>query len=270
MATEMQILDTEKQMLAQNLIAAEAEVERSRIEAERARQRSESLAAGVSELAASSSALKEEIRQTQPLSMNTIFKQFEDNRIFILFRWQEKALFGNIPKESALQSLLLDTGTGVFAVFATANTPIGNRPPSQLTATVKIGDRTFSIGEVGFLDGESRIAAVQVPRSVAVESGLLLFRVAEDPLKFSSAVLVSDDRELYGEIPVRVPPGENGYLEVEKRLFSRLFGEFSPGAGDYVFSMTGELTGLMVGDNRARILSEPAFGDYLRLLPDTP
>ena len=129
----------------------------------------------------------------------------------------------------------------------------------------KIGGRSFSIKEVGFLEGEPGIAAVQVPEAIARESGLMIFASSEDPLKFSNAVLVSDDQEVYGEIPIRVPPGEDGYLEVEKKLFSRLFGEFSPGTGDYVFSMTGELTGIMVRDNRARIISLPTISDYRKL-----
>ena len=265
MATELKILDTEKQMLAQNLVAAEAEVERARIDAERARARSESLAAGVSELAASSTALKEEIRQTQPLSLNAIYKAFEDNRVFIRFSWDERGLFSSIRKESAIQSLLVDTGSGIFALFATANTPLVERSGVVPAADLVIGSRKLVISEVGFLVGEPGIAAVQVPADLARESGLKVFPVAGDPLKFSNAVLVSDDREVYGEIPIRVPPGEKGFLEVETRLFNRLFGEFSPSPGDYVFSMTGELTGIMVRDNRARVIEKPEFSSFRKL-----
>ena len=118
---------------------------------------------------------------------------------------------------------------------------------------------------MGFLVGEPGIAAVQVPADLARESGLKVFPVAGDPLKFSNAVLVSDDREVYGEIPIRVPPGEKGFLEVETRLFNRLFGEFSPSPGDYVFSMTGELTGIMVRDNRARVIEKPEFSSFRKL-----
>jgi hypothetical protein len=265
MATEMQILDTEKQMLAQNLVTAQAEVERARVEAERARIRSESLAAGVSELAASSTALKEEIRQTQPLSLNAIYSQFVENRIFILFQWEERTVFSTIKRESVLQSVLVDTGSGIFALFATANTPLDDKGGTVPSATLKAGGRTFVITEVGFLESEPRIAAVQVPRNLAEASGLSIFQIADDPLKFSTAVLVSDDRELYGEIPIRVPPGEKGYLEIESRLFNRLFGEFSPTPGDYVFSMTGEMTGIMVKGDRARIVGSPTFSSFRKL-----
>jgi predicted transcriptional regulator len=263
LSTQLQIRETEKQMLEQNLITARAEVDRARIEAERAQQQSESLAVGVSELAASSSALKEEFRQAQPLSMNTIFKQFEDNRIFLRFQWEERAFLGSTTRQAALQTILVQTSQGIHALFATGGTPFaGSNRAVAAEAVLTIGSRSFAIRELGFLESDKGIAAVRVPDSIAQDSGLSVFPLSSDPFRFSQAVLVSDDQELYGEIPIRVPPGEDGYLEVESKLFNRLFGEFSPNTGDFVFSMTGELIGIMVGNNRARLLKNPQISSY--------
>lgn len=262
METQIKILDTEKQMLEQNLVTAEAEVERARIDAERAMTRTENLAAGVSELAASSTALQEEIRQTQALSMNAIYKQFEDNRIFVRFEWNESGLFSNSEQQSVLQSLLLNTSEGTFAVFATANSPLQVLDPSRISAVMKIGDKSYRVQNIGYLAGDSRIACVRVSRAIVDQSGLVPFELSEEPLRFSSAVLVSDDREIYGEIPIRVPPGESGFLEVESKLFNRLLGEFSPTPGDYVFSLTGQLTGIAVSNNRVKMIADPSFGNF--------
>ena len=264
MATQLQIRETEKQMLEQNLVTAQAEMERARLEAQRAEARSETLAAEVGQLAASSTELKEEIRSSQALSMNAIYQRFEENRVFLAFSWEERTLFSSVTRQAAIQSLLLDTGQGVFAVFATANTPLGEGARA-VSVRMKIGERVFNVKEVGFLEGESGIAAIQVPQAIVEESGLETFVLSEDPLRFSEAVLVSDDQELYGEIPIRVPPGEKGYLEIQNRLFNRLFGEFNPSPGDYVFSMTGELVGIIVRDNRARMIESPVFGDFREL-----
>lgn len=262
MSTELKILDTEKQMLLQNLVTARAEVDRARIEAEQAQKRAESLAEGVSELAAESTALKEEIRQAQPLSMNTIYQQFVENRVFIRFQWVEKYAFSSTEKKSALQSVMLQTADGVVAVFAMENTPLGQR---DADVWLKVGNSSVKITEMGYLDTERRIGAVRVPMQLVESSGLKVFTPAIDPLRFSNAVLIKDDQEMYGEIPVRIPPGESGFLEVETRLFNRLFGEFSPSVGDFVFSMTGELTGIMVKKDRARILENPTLRDFDRL-----
>ncbi len=265
MSTEIRILDTEKQMLHQNLIAAQAEVERARIDAEKARSRSENLAAGVSELAATSTALKEEIRQAQPLSMNTIYQQFEQNRVLLRFEWEERYAFSTKKGQSALQTILLDTGDEIYALFSKENSPLSSERALNIKAYIKIGDRTLEVNEIGNLTQDSRVAAVQVPKEVAWASGLMVFSPAEDPLRFSNAVLIKDDQEMYGEIPVRVPPGEKGFLEIETKLFNRLFGEFSPSTGDFVFSMTGEFSGIMVGKDRAKIIQTPTFGDFYRL-----
>jgi hypothetical protein len=266
LSTQLQIRETEKQMLEQNLVAAKAEVERARIEAERAQQQTENLAAGVGQLAASSTALREEFRQAQPLSLNAIFKQFEDNRIFLRFQWEERAFLSTTTRQAALQTLLVDTPEGIHAVFATENTPFSSgRRDVDPTAILTIGERSFAVKEIQFLTDDPAIASVRVPQSIARDSGLKVFPLSEDPFRFSNAVLVSDDQEVYGEIPVRVPPGETGTLEVESRLFNRLFGEFSPGAGDYVFSLTGELIGIMVRGNRARMLDNPSFANPVDL-----
>ena len=265
-STQLQIRETEKQMLEQNLVAAQAEVERARIEAQRAQRQTESLTEGVGELAASSTAMREEFRQAQPLSLNAIYKQFEDNRIFLRFQWEERVFLSTTQRQIALHSILVETDSGTYAIFATTNTPLenpdsGNRPSAIMT----IGERSFAVKELGFLSGDRSIAAVRVSEGITQQSGLKVIPLSSDPFRFSNAVLVSDDQELYGEIPVRVPPGESGYLEVETRLFNRLFGEFSPSTGDYVFALTGELIGIMVQNDRARMLQDPAFGDFVDL-----
>lgn len=266
LSTQLQIRETEKQMLQQNLVTARAEVERARIEAERAQEQTENLAAGVGELAASSTALREEFRQAQPLSLNAIYKQFEDNRIFLRFQWEERAFLSTNTRQSALQTLLVETPDGIRAIFATENTPFGaSGREVDPAAVLTIGERSFAVKEIRFLDSDPAIAAIRVPESIARDSGLRVFPLSRDPFRFSNAVLVSDDEEVYGEIPVRVPPGEPGTLEVESKLFNRLFGEFSPGPGDYVFALTGELIGIMVSGNRARMLEEPGFSNPIEL-----
>jgi hypothetical protein len=265
MSTELRILDTEKQMLQQNLITAQAEVERARIEAERARSRSEDLAAGVTELAATSTALKEEIRQAQPLSMNAIYKQFEQNRVLLRFEWEERYAFSTKKGQSALQTILVDNGSGIFALFSKDNSPLSSERVTKAKAFLKIGNQTLAVSRIGTLTDDNRVAAIPVPEDIVLSSGLKVFSLDEDPLRFSNAVLIKDDQEMYGEIPLRVPPGEMGFFEVETKLFNRLFGEFSPSTGDFVFSMTGELSGIMIGKDRAKILQSPTFGDFYRL-----
>jgi len=262
LSTKLEVTETEKKALRQNLTAAQAEVERARLEAERAAARSEDLAAGVSQLATSSSELKEEIRKAQPVSMNTIYKNFTENRLRIQFRWTTRNLFGSRERSEILRAVPVRTERGLFALFATAGTPLEeSSSPEELSALLEIGDRAFAVREVGFLGEAPAIAAVRIPSSLFEESKKMPFLVAEDPLRFTEAVLVRKDEEAYGEIPTRIPPGEKGFLDVQNRLMTRLFGEFSPSTGDYVFSRSGALIGIMTSDDRARILTDPQIGN---------
>ncbi|NBD37465.1 MAG: hypothetical protein GVY10_02720 [Verrucomicrobia bacterium] len=262
LSTQLEVSETEKQLLRQNLTAAQAEVERARLEAERAAARSEDLAAGVSQLAASSTELKEEIRKAQPVSMNTIYKAFTENRLRLQFRWREQLLFGSRERTEILRAVPVRTEGGVFAIFAIAGTPLeGAGAAEELSAIVEIGDQAFAMREVGFLANAPDIAAVRIPTSLMEEKEKEAFAVAEDPLRFTEAVLVRKDEEAYGEIPTRIPPGEEGFLEVQNRLMTRLFGEFAPSTGDYVFSRSGAVIGIMVAGDRARILSDPRIGE---------
>lgn len=261
--TELRIRDTQTQMLQENLVAARAEVERARLEAEAAARRVENLTAGVSELAATSTAMQEEIRQAQPLSLNVIFQRFEDNRVRIRFDWTEQRLLGSLTRDTTIQSVLIQHNGQYFAIFSTENTPLDSS--HSIRAAIQIGTRSFSINEVGRLRTHNRIASVQIPAEIVAASNLQPFILSPDPLRFTEAVLISDSQPVYGEIPVRIPSGEPGRLQIESRMLSRLFGEYSPRVGDYVFSKSGALIGIMIAPNRALIIDSLEPASFQRL-----
>lgn len=259
LSTQLQIRETESAILQQNLVAAQAEVERARVEAERAQQRTETLAANVSQLAASSSELREEFQRAQPVSMNALYQSFEANRVRLRFLWRERAPLGTTRRETERYGLLVDTADGLLALFSTHDTPLTLNGARDLQLILVIGGKTYGVRDLKGLASDPAIAAFGVPAALAETANLSPFPIAAEPFRFAEAILVSDDRPVYGQLPIRVPPGEPGLVETENRLFNRLFGEFSPTTGDFVFSLTGELIGIMVSPDRARILQRPEF-----------
>lgn len=258
-ATDLRITETERAMLSENLVAAQAEVERSRIEAERARAQAERLTEGVVELADRSTAIQEEIRQSRPLSQNVIFRNFEQNRIPLRFDVTVPALFGSRDTSHRLETLLVDHEGQIYALFEASRAPFRTEDLGRLQAIrgqMTLGTRTFDILEVSFLRGDPRVLAVAVPREAVESAGLMPFRLAEDPLRFPAAVVVSDERGFFGESRFRLQPGTQRYLNMDARLFNRLFGEFSPRRGDVVFSQSGELLGFMITDSISVILPD--------------
>lgn len=258
LSTQLQIRETESAILQQNLLTAQAEVERARLEAERAQQRTESLAAGVSQLAASSSELKEEIQKAKPVSMNELFRKFEANRVNLRFQWRSRGVVGT-QKESQRKSLLLETSDGLFAIFSANDSPFAESGARDIRLILEVADKAYAITDIKALTADPSVIAFRVPTSIANEAGLQAFKVDETPFAFAEAILISDDRPVYAQIPIRVLPGQEGLFETENRLFNRLFGEFSPTSGDYVFSLTGNLIGIMTSSDQARILQVPQF-----------
>ncbi|MCC5841062.1 MAG: hypothetical protein JJT96_13175 [Opitutales bacterium] len=258
-ATDLRISQTERALLSENLVAAQAEVERSRVEAERARVQAERLTEGVVELADRSTAIQEEIRQSRPLSQNVIFRNFEQNRIPIRFDVTVPTLFGSRESSHSMETLLVDHDGQIYALFEASRSPFRPEDLGRLQAVrgqMTLGTRAFDILEVSFLRGDPRVLAVAVPREAVEGAGLMPFRLAEDPLRFPAAVVVSDERGFFGESRFRLQPGTQRYLNMDARLFNRLFGEFSPRRGDVVFAQSGELLGFMITDNVSVVLPD--------------
>lgn len=137
-----------------------------------------------------------------------------------------------------------------------------------MEARVTVGGRTYEIIELSFLDQDSRVIAVSIPRQAVESAGIEPFVLARDPLQFPDAVLIPSGGNAYGELPIRTLPGRGDYLSIESRLLSRLRGEFSPSRGDFVFAKSGELIGMMVENNAARIVSSLESSTHLRIGTD--
>jgi hypothetical protein len=89
---------------------------------------------------------------------------------------------------------------------------------------------------------------VKIDPTIAAGFGVRIYPTAAEPFKFSEAVIISQGGKFYGEVEFKLDPQTPGYVRMKTKIFSSLFGEFSPSAGDVVLSKTGELLGMMVTD----------------------
>ena len=247
--TQLQIRETEKRMLKQNLIAAQAEIETVRVEKEAIQKQTSKLAEGVSVLAKSSTAIHEEIRQIQPLSLNTIFREFKDNRATVSFTTE---LSNGRERNFDADSILVSDGEDTFALFHARDTPFrldGSRSQySSISASANLGESNHKVVEVAFLAVDPRVMVARMKRGSDEISGTKVFPLAQDPFRFPGAVLISGNEDYYGESTFKLESGRSEYLRMQSRLFNRLFGEFSPKRGDLVFAKTGDFLGLMVNN----------------------
>jgi hypothetical protein len=86
------------------------------------------------------------------------------------------------------------------------------------------------------------------------ELGAKVYPIARDPFKFPEAVLISARGKGYGTVGFKLDPDHPGYVQVDNRLFKRIFGDFAPSRGDLVFSQTGELLGIMVNSDYCALI----------------
>jgi hypothetical protein len=109
---------------------------------------------------------------------------------------------------------------------------------------------------------------VPVDDSMAALMGAKVYKLAADPFKFPDAVLVRADDGKYGETPFRIDPQNPGYVKVDNRIVTRLFGEFAPKRGDLMFSRQGDLIGIMVNNDYCLILGNFRPSQTINAGPD--
>jgi hypothetical protein len=88
----------------------------------------------------------------------------------------------------------------------------------------------------------------------AASLGAKVYPIARDPFKFPEAVLISAGDKGYGTVGFKLDSDHPGYVQVDNRLFKRIFGDFAPSRGDLVFSQTGELLGIMVNSDYCALI----------------
>ncbi|MFA5057592.1 MAG: hypothetical protein WC485_05720, partial [Opitutaceae bacterium] len=93
-----------------------------------------------------------------------------------------------------------------------------------------------------------------VPADLAARLGVKIYQTALEPFKFTEAMLVSNGGSGYGEVSFKLDSTTPQYVRMDNRFIKHLVGEFTPSAGDLVFSKTGELLGIMVNNNYCAVI----------------
>ena len=257
--TELQIRQTEKRMLEQNLVAARAELDTVRVEKQVIQEQTSRLAEGFSQLAETSTTMQEEIsreiRLSRPISLNAIFSAYQDNRVEA---WFKADVGGRKDRVYPFHTIFVTDGSSTYALFHIRETPFRiDGSPSRIVnagGSINIGEQQYEITEVSFLAIDPRILMVRVPPSVPRQANIKIFPLASDPLRFPEAVLIGHAEGYYGETSFKLDPDRKHYLQMQSKLMNRLFGEFSPSRGDLVFAKTGEFMGLMVDKQQSIVI----------------
>ena len=208
------------------------------------------LAEGVKSLATNTSELNDKIEEIKPKTQNEIFKTYEENSVSIEFNiTKDNLIIGSSEKKHQTESLFIRHSGKTFAIFHSSKTPFQLISPSHsmtaITGNILVKGRKIEIREIGFLKTDPRLLIVPVNASVLQKLNIQPFDLAENPFFFTKAVLINRSKGYFGEAEFKLSRKNPSYLKVNAKIFSRLFGEFSPSRGDIVFSKTGEIIGMM-------------------------
>jgi hypothetical protein len=259
------VAEQEKALIQSNLAdlkqQAEAERESARQEREKMLAQNGQLAEGVGQLAQRSGEIAQEIRSNQPINANTLFSDFLNNRVSMSFSAFRKVMIGSGNHVRNTQTVLVADGKDVYLLLHANETPFpvtATQEPQfdweRITGEFGRAPVMAPVSEFQFLDLDPRLIVIRVDAELVARLGVKVYRTALEPFKFPEAVLVSRDGAGYGEVPFKVDPRTPQYVRMDNRIIKHLIGEFTPTAGDLVFSKTGELIGIMVNSDYCAVV----------------
>jgi len=271
--TQLQVVDTERRLTENQLQTARQEIASVREEKMIIQKQATELATNVSDLADQSENLTQEIRQSRPLTPNTIFSEFTSNRVYSTILASRSGLFGkNVKKDSTVRSVFFKYEGQIYAVYHLADTPfeysaVGTEWES-IVLTLRREAASLNLPRLGFLDRDPRIIIAPVTAEQASQMGANVYAVSSDLFKFQEAVLVGVRDSYYGECSFMIDPETPGYMRMQRERFGKLFGKFVPSQGDLVFSKTGELIGIMANNDYCLVFDNLRASRTIELGPE--
>jgi hypothetical protein len=230
------------------------------------------LAQGVSQLAENSADLREEIRYNTPVNANTLFDSYVANRVDVSFHLARENFFGPITRDFQSSSIIVNHDGKSYLLFhvdgtaaTTKETPADWR---EIEGIMRRGNERIDVRSLKFLAIDPRVVVIELDPADVASLGAQTYPTAIEPFKFPEAVLVGGAGQYYGEVEFKLDPQTPGYVRMQSKVISRMFGEFSPSVGDLVFSKTGELLGVMVNRYYCVLLGNFAVSGELPFGPD--
>jgi hypothetical protein len=250
--------EQEKKNLRETADALKGQVEVERTERLKVQEANTQLAHGVGQLAEKSGELTKEIRDNRPINANVIFNDYVANRVTAAFAATRRGFLGQSNRTKDANTVLVTDGRQVYALMHINDTVFSLSETAanweSLTVNLAKGGNRGPATEVQFLSQDPRIVVVPVDAAQVSALGAKVYSLAADPFKFPEAVLIDGNGRGYGEVGFKLDTSQPGFVQVDNRLFKRLFGDFAPKRGDVVFAKTGELLGIMVNNDYCAVL----------------
>jgi len=271
----VKVAQQEKTLLADNLQEAKQQITAERQERQKMLAQTDQLAAGVGQLAQKSGEIVKEIRDNRPINANVLFNDFLANRVTVALTVARKGVFGMSTRAKEIQTVLVTDGKAVYALLHANDTPFPLGPDQvpvdweRVSARLSRPNLSAPAGELDFLSLDPRLVVIPVDADLAARLGVKVYPTALEPFKFSDAMLVAHGGTGYGSVEFKLDASTPQYVRMDNRLIKHLVGDFTPSAGDLVFSQTGELLGIMVNSDYCAVVDNFLPAREIRTGDDT-
>jgi X-X-X-Leu-X-X-Gly heptad repeat protein len=269
LTTAVAVAEQEKKSLRDTAEVLKTQVEVERADRIKVQETTTQLAQGVGQLAEKSGELTKEIRDNRPINANTLFNDFLANSVQTTFNANRRGLLHQVQRTAANRTVFVTDGKQIYALMHISDTPFAISTPGTDWEKVSVelartgGSRSVA-SIIQFLAIDPRVVVLPVTAEQVSTLGGKVYPLAAEPFKFPEAVLISGGGKGYGEVGFKLDISQPGYVRVDNRFFKRLFGDFSPSAGDLVFSKTGELLGIMVNSDYCAVMGNFAPSQTIR------
>ena len=189
------------------------------------------------------------------MTANEIFRSAIDNRVTFVFEGTKSGLFSNNPFEETVDTVVTRVNDRAFVWLHVSQTPFADPDRRRFFRGLDLyleGNGTrFRVPQLGILSADRSVLFLPIPDEFADRLVGKEFAMTESPFRFEDLVVVDLPESRYGETGFRIQPDRPGHIEVDNRIFSSLFGEFSPSAGDLAFTRTGNFLGIVARGGEA-------------------
>lgn len=240
----------QNEFLQESVTSLKGEVAAERVERAKIQEQAGKLAEGVSQLAENSQDLREELRSNIPVNANQLFSAYKENRVTANFSSLKYQRPRYVEMQDTISTVLVTDGTDTYALYHVDSGPFGLKSNTGLIRSIQLSLSRFgnnvNLSQLKFLALDPRVLAILVTEEQVAGIGAKVYLTALDPYKWEEAVLVNLQGDKYGEVDFKLDADAPGFVKMQTKIFSSIFGDFSPSTGDLVLSKTGELLGIMV------------------------
>lgn len=269
LGSTIEVLKTEKQMIASNLADTRQILDSERQKNTELQNQTLMLTANVATLASKSEEIsndiKAEIRRNTILSPHEVFNQCTANQVYVRFEYLTSGLVGGKnEKELLIPAVLfrLPESQITWTVFHISDSPLDVRyrvsVPDQLSLWLQFNTTAIAMNQIAFHPTDPTIvmAPVSIPQDY-LAAAPVAFDVPENPFQYDEAIIIQPTEQTYGISRFSIVPGISNLIRLQEGgVLSTLLGSFNAKRGNLVFSRGGDFLGLMRNGNESLLMSE--------------